>query len=651
MPNESLYSVQVRNGYLAEPFPIQPNEPHEDRLFRHVTFPEDKDLTIRLRAVNMGGGIESSVNQKQVQTLIPDSTLFRIKAVLSKPEHGVSESHWVASKSLDAQEATSHNQYRIRGVSKEGWKGDWLYSELRGYDNEKIIYNMLHDVLDLLLTVHDDQIDYLMDYVVSDTFMQVLREHLPQVALGLDNSESTTLTTTEILTLLAGRIESSPSEEMAIKLGESFAALANGMKQEFKEAVMASPEEFFTLFRVYNLFDRYRNGEEDVMALLVETFLEDRYEKIVQKTDIEVLLSNGEQMAIYLNGTYKSDIKSGLIAAAYSASLNDRFVATLRDAVQLISETDVYETLGIEQAETVSQFLRLVVTEIHAPIAAADIRLLELEHNLKEEHKFSLTGGILNYVLTEEGQETHQSFLYDAMESLILGDLELKNQYEKDILENMLIGFVDKRRSLLIDYQFEEFLQLFGEIAEAFQTSYSKTTQHPQEAFTAGMTDTSRTSLTKEERSLSESYQFYLESTAHLASLKDPSRLEEKTYVSFLDAAIEHHLTQAHSNHESLHLQGFAELAQGQETTHPEKLSEATSWRSVDSYRNLLKYYPLEPFSLRLSVTKDWHMQCQLQDNFFIDGADEVNYALGNMDSGFPVGEFVLGTNTLKGEV
>lgn len=544
---ESLFSVQVTQPYLNEPFPIRSSDPTDDRLFRHITFFEDDpDVTVRLRAVDRNYISNTAVLQKKVPTNIfvndINQEVFRIKAVLSQPEHGQTESYWVTQKNMEPKLASTHNQYRIRGVSDKNWKGDWVYSELRDFDNDLIVYNMLYDILDLLNTVHDNQLEYVMDYIVADAFIKIINDQAPRFATSLDSEEFKTASLTELITILANKMNNNPNEQLATVLGENFLALSDLMKKEFKENVMSAPEEFATLYRTYKLFDQYQNKNKDLVGLLVEIFLEDRLEKMVQKTDIEVILQNDEEMGIYLNGVYEFDIKNELITAIYEASPDDHFVSKLNDAVQLLSEPVVFEELVYHQNEDVAQFLRIALSELYASLTATDIRLLELEHELEDFHKISPTGSIVEFATMNDDFTTRYAFIYDIVESLIKGDLDLRHSYEIVIVEHILSKMIDSRKALFIDYNLDEFLEVFMNMGESFRAEYNKSFGTFSESKNIHMNDYLEVHNTTSGSKLVERYQTVLMDTAHLVQSKNKDEIKENQHVSLIEHVLDRYL-------------------------------------------------------------------------------------------------------------
>lgn len=678
MPLESLFSAQVTQPFLHESFPIQPHEAHDDRLFRHIVFPEDSDdLTLRVRAINRNHVTEAIVAQKHVQTHLvfedAHNEIFRVKAVLSTPDHGIDHSHWVTSKRLEAQSSLAHNQFRMRGVSNQNWKSDWVYSEIRDQENDLVIYNMLHDVLDLLLSVHDDQIDYLMDYIVSDTFAQILKEKLPSFSTSLEPEEFQAATIEELLSLFLNRQEANPNEKVVTQLGENFLALADELKKEFRETVMASPKEFTDMYRTYKLLDRYSESQKDALNLIMEIFLEDRYEKLAQKTNIEVWLQNEEEMGIYLNSSYEFDIKSELISALCSASLNDSFVTKLEDAVQLISEPVVVESLIYQQDETVAKFLRLALMEVYAPLVAADSRLLELEHELFDQHESAPTGSIVEFTTIDDEEEKRNMLLFDVVETLFKGDLELESEYETYLLDRVLKLAIDEKKSLLIDYHLEEYMGLLLDRGESFRLSYVNQFKNPTDTISMGLLELAHAGHSKESPSLKESYRTAFSDAYVLASKKVGQAAHDSVRISALELLFHQYESFKKSVNERMQASptdsaiarskdkqtgAFEELASVMEdlakcenVLSDHHFQEEATMVPHDMYFNLFKHFLRDPNKYPILESLRQELSHDLADKYFMDGTDRVQYALGNMGEGWPIGVFRLGVNTLKGEV
>lgn len=699
---ESLFSNQAVQPYLNKEFPLF-KEAHEDRLFKHMTFFEDNpDIKLRVLAIdqNYMQHEGQTLNLRTIPTNIPiadpQAEKFRIKAVLSKEEYGITESYWVTEKQLEEDIASTHNQFRVRGVSDKNWRSDWVYSELRDFDNDLIVYNMIYDVLDLMLTVHDDQIDYLMDYIVSDTFAQIIQERMPQYATSLDFDEFQLTDIQEFVKTFSMRQDTNPREFLSAQLGEQFLVLADELKREFKETVTSSPKEFSELYRMYKLVDQFQTKQTDFVQLLLEIFLEEKFEKIVTNTNIEVLLQNSEETGIYLNSNYEFDIKAELIGAIYDASPDDHFVTSLNDAVQLISEPVFFEAFDYYQKEEVAKFLRMALAELYVPMLAIDNHLLEVETELEDRHKQQLTSEVVEFSLIEDDSEIRHMIVADLIEAVIKGDLEPVEEYHIGLIDHILQFMNDSRKTLLIDYNFDEVIEVILHVGESFRQAYNKEFGHVHESKQVVSVDNVQSKWLQKNRSIKESYFATLEDSYSILNTEIFSSIREKKEVGFVDSVVSEYQSFKKAIHEVIHSAMSDRLTYRSNNKH-HVISEALGSLTLDdatiksitdlfilneahtvnmkdlvgsaytmaalewqeekyvnekeAYFNLFKHYLRHPNKFPILDKKLVELQHELRDYFQLDGHEAIHYAMGDMDEGWPLGVFRLGVNTLKGEV
>ena len=699
---ESLFSNQAVQPYLNKEFPLF-KEVHEDRLFKHMTFFED-DPNVKLRVLAVDQNYMrhdgQTLNLKSIPTNIrivdPQIEKFRIKAVLSQEEYGVTESYWVTEKQLGEDIASTHNQFRVRGVSDKNWRSDWVYSELRDFDNDLIVYNMIYDVLDLMLTVHDDQIDYLMDYIVSDTFAQIIQERMPQYATSLDFDEFQLMDIQEFVQTFSKRQHTNPRESLSAQLGEQFLVLADELKKEFKETVTSSPQEFSELYRMYKLVDQFQEKQTDFVQLVLEIFLEEKFEKIVKNTNIEVLLQNDEEIGIYLNSNYEFDIKAELIGAIYDASPDDHFVTSLNDAVQLISEPVFFETLDYYQKEEVAKFLRMALAELYIPMLAIDNHLLEIETELEDRHEQQLTAEVVEFSLIEDDMEIRHMILADLIEAVIKGDLEPVQEYHTELIDHILQFMNDSRKTLLIDYNLDEVIEVILHVGESFRQAYNKEFSYMKERKQIVAVDKVQSKLLQKHRSIKESYFATLKDSYSILNTEIISSIKEKKEMGFIDSIITEYQSFKKGIHEVIYSKMNDQLTH-QLNSQKEVVSESIGalllddsitksitsllsfndeytanmkdlvkyihtiseleWKEEkyvelkETYANLFKHYLRHPNKFPILDRKLVELQHELRDSFQLDGHEVIHYAMGDMDEGWPLGVFRLGVNTLKGEV
>lgn len=676
---ESLFSHQVSQQYvLSEEFPLY-KKVLDERIFRHITFLEDNpNLKVRLKTVDHNGRSPSEtsiITQKSMSIKVgqSDTELFRIKTVLSEEDHGVTESYWVSEKHISPSPATSFNQYRLRGVSTEGFKSDWVYSNIKDDNNGAIIYNMLYDVLDIMLNTYDDQMDLLLDHMISDTFLELIKEMNPNLFKNIDPDEQQQLSMDEILVAFSDVLKTDTDEKILSQLGEKFLLLGAFLKKEFKEKILTSSEEFAELYRVYKAVDQYREKNTDFLTLLVEIFLEDRYEKLEQNINVEALLHNEEEMGVFLKGSFDFDIKSELIAAACNASLDDHFVSGINDAVELLSEPLFYEQLVYGKDEKVVKFIRMAMKDLYAPMLAVEHQIVTLESELYDHHRQEKNDYAAGYNLTDDdGYEIRNMIFFDFVEALIKGDLEIENDFHLMFIDSIIHRKSDIRKSIILDYGFEELMKVFFNIGETFRQSYSLLLNKTNEKLAVNTIEESKLIQKNKGKTFNESYTSVLNEMHDILSVIISDNIQEKKDIHIFDEITEQYVVfkkvisdligvsiKDHLNTSELKsyfdlIQGkslqFKDLVNKDNITQEKVIKETASLRQEELYYNLFKHYLRNPNKFPILDKRFIQLSHELKDYLLGDWNDEVQYALGDMDNGWTLGIFKLGVNTLKGE-
>lgn len=676
---ESLFSHQVSQQYvLNEEFPLY-KKVLDDRIFRHITFLEDNpNQKVRLRTVDHNGRSQnetSIITLKTINVEIDESEakLFRLKTVLSEEDHGVSESYWVSEKHVSPSPSTAFNQYRLRGISKEGLKSDWVYSNIKDDKNDTIIYNMLYDVLDIMLNAYDDQMDLLLDHMLTDTFSELIKTMNPNLFKNIESDELHKLTMNEVVSVYSNELQSTTDEKLLTKLGEKFLLLGTVLKEELKETVLSSPEEFAELYRIYKAVDQYQEKNTDFLTLLVEIFLEDRYEEIEQNVNVEALLQNEEEMGVFLQGSFDFDIKSELIAATCNASLDDRFVTGVNDAVELLSEPLFYDQLVYGKDEEIGKFLRMAMKDLYAPMLAVEHHIVTLESELQGHHRQDKTDYAAGFDLTDiDGYEIRNMIFFDFIETLIKGDLEIKSDFHLTFIDSIIHRKIDLKKSIVLDYGIEEILKVFLNIGETFRQSYLSLASRKNEQLTVNAIEEKKLILTSTSSTFKESYSNVFSELHNILSVKKTDKIQENKNTYIFDEITEQYMAfkkainelisaslkdEAHSSNVqdyfhfvlNKYLQ-LEEVAIRNDITLEEMVKDSSVLQQEDHYYNLFKHYLRNPNKFPILDKRFVQLSHELKDYLLIDWKDEVQYALGDMDNGWTLGIFKLGVNTLKGE-
>jgi len=640
---ESLFSNQVEIQLTNLDFPLI-KKSHDDRIFKHVTFPSDSDVTLRLKMINHNSKLESEFYQKVIPLVDwdPLHDKLRIKAVLSTSVNGVQESYWVTQKHFDYH-ASSHNQYRVRGVSKQGYQSDWMYSELRDEHNDLIVYEMLYDLLDLVDSIQDKNLSYLIDHSVNDTL------HLFIDSFHIKHDKSYGI-----------------DEEIFQVIQEWFAVFKTQLKESFYEHVMVSPQALAELAKKYDLLDFFHQLERaDFFALLLESYLEEYCENIVQQVNYEILVSHPDRQEVLLEAFCEFDIKDTLIKIIYSFDLSDHFIEHFNDMVKLLSDPTVYEFLSYNTKEEISNFFRTAVKELFIPLNILDRRGAELFIETEDKSLLDISSEVVQYDLTKDGELYSHLLLYDIFEIL-----KEQNQHQFDfkiyLIDKMLGIFEKSSLSLYLEYNPMEFLTLFTHIVEKFTLETLPYFAENEQQVLQWKEEIKQQSTIQ--HSFKEHYQLTLhEISTMIHSLKLNNR-ETKTIqiMDFLDLTpeqkkekIDHMFAQLHENiefYETDHkrIKDFKNVLLKDKSVFLNnkllfKFAENVLVKSNSDYKIIYQNHVFEKFNEFYKDHKEQMIQSGLLDKYIKKDIDEVKVYVGEISHEWPLGKFILGSNTLKG--
>jgi|GEM_PF-3699424 len=677
------------------PFTADSKNPLKERIFKQVSFPGSEGV-YRLRVISAEGETKSAVTQKYVDTGIPannvDGAIFRIKAVLDTPQDEVSESYWLTlGNGPQPGEIRRLNQYRIRGISDVGYRSDWVYSDLKDDQNELLVYEMLYDLLDIMTMVREGEIESLISLITEDALQATLRKDRIRYDHLIDQAEEATMAGEEQIEIGKGGT-SEVNEQVTAVLTELFQMIGKELGHEFKESFMSSQKEFSEIMKLYRVADNYRNRTTDMMTMILEVFLEDSLDRIVKKSTIEVFVENGENQAIYLDGTIDFDIKSEILKASYDLMPQDDFVIATSSAVQLLLEpalqeqvdyvhlestktelryfkTEVLEALVAEPAEELLMLLRLFVQDAIFPYLAIDQMQSIVQHNLHDGSDLnkSRPAGIVQYDLYEDDNVTQYIIVKDIIKELIGGDLLPHiDDYFVTLLDK-LIYRVQEKAHIIVDYEMTDVFSYFAGMGERIHSGYTAIKTAYSEEWAVGMADAVEarqapllSAVDVMGVSLNESHAMtenlfnrvaesmdalFGESIASSAGLS--AEISEQTHMSI---GFTHQII---ANYQHRLLEYYNVLIHDDTKIRADidgKMDEVVSLNPTVGFYPVYMPNISDQSKILPRDLKTQNILPELSDRLTISGKEKVQYALGNdFDQGWPLGEFVLGVNTLKG--
>lgn len=684
---ESLFSKQVAQPFTLHEVPIDTTyRKVQDNLFRQATLNTDSD-NVRLRIIDHNYMEHDVVYLKHIPLEMPH-TKVRIRAIAEENEFSIDSSSWVYFDEYEAQQATGYNQYRVRGFTPDGLQSKWTYSSIRDKDNDEILFNLLQDFLDVALSAYDNEIEYFMEYILGDYFTKEIRDHLPQAFRELLIDEERRYGYKELVDLLESH-NALVEDEQLIRIKETFDLIHGQLSIEFVEMIKMNPIEFSELIRLHKVSDEYELHARDYADALVYMFLEETLKNIVQKTSMEVILKNDEKTEVLLRSFFDFQVDSELVQEAYEASFSDAFTTLIQDAVQLLTDPSFLDSYHYGKEEEREMEMRMQLKGAWTSRTVLDQILSELEIDLMDRHDMHISGGVVQLVEFFEGYQVSHELLHDFIDVLL--DDSVEGLYEVSFKETLRKIFHEKRINLFLSYYPEEIISYLIDTKVALETISLESNTH-QETLLVQVLEQSIGDITtdihtfayilkaklsekmlleqKEIENIKEAvsvltleqvvrdFKTFYATTSELLELRMTEeattdsqvtrQLSEKLIIGREDRVIQEMMKQATyiTDWSVITFDEYLQQVSGSKRS----LSEEMYAKLKDDFDNLFFINPKSNALLFLVEHLAIEHGTDIRDMYILDVTEKINYALGRMDTGWPVGKFRLGVNTLIGQ-
>lgn len=638
---------------VNQPFPLVKREGHIDRSFKTITLPSNRKERIRIKAIDINNNVISSLEQKTIPLHIPASEFdsyqhrFRVRTKLSMDISGVRESKWVTQQHVDEAFASHVNQFRVRGVAKNGQRSDWVYSNIRKLDNEEVLFELIHDILDIVLYTQDNELDYLIDTAIEDTLTSLYQDEL--------DFERTY----------------NHQEQLESQISEVAAIFSNIFQKQLKERVFASPQEFTEFVRVYNIMDRFEEQQTDFLGLLLESFLDDQLKKIVEKTNYEIIARNDEEIKGFIQSIYELDIKRSLVGHLYDSDVYDRFDVTITDAVRLISDPIVYEEIIYKQNEEFYNLFKMMLKEIYVPFLVLAEKSVDLEHFFKDDISLDFTAEIIEFDMKEEDILIRHMLLRDIMELILSSaDAELE-EVTLDLLDHILTPFMETRLGLWIDYAPVELIEYMAEIRENIRHDQTKIRADFKYTKGSSIAEELERKHLKKDKGFRLTYQSALSDLHEIIEKNQYSDAKEEILSGLIDSLLFHDKHIEKSSHGVKSISSYAKVTtqdtkkefvkkalmrvlfwdtlQYKDTTIYDYFKNDLSSGFDETHYNLYKPHIEEMFIDRSFDSLAPNVNPRLYDRFVMADDDHIHYSMDSHIGNAPLGKFIVGRHTLRG--
>ena len=627
------------------------NEKHIDRLYRTISLPEyHPNDNIRIKVLDFERNTVETLNQVKVDLGMDSGygSRYRVRAKLSMAVAGVRESYWLEQKEEAIAGIDKINHYRIRGVSDKKLRSDWVYSNVKDDKNDTVLYELLHDILEVLLTANDEDLEYVIDTMAADMMQSIMLEEAPEI-----------------------QSQFSDDEELSTSIKSASALLSSVMKRDFNENLVSSLQSFVELLRSYNVMDRFEEKQTDFIYLLLESFLEEKLDNIVKNATYEAILRNDEEIHLLLQTAYELDVKGSLINALYRTNIDDHFVSLVNDTVQLISEPIVYEEIVYKQNETYYNLFKTMLEEIYLPLLVLDQQSVLLESDLKDKHLSRVTETPTEIEYIHDNHIVKESMVRDIIELLIHDFDKPIQDLTIDFLEHIITPAREHKLSLWIEYAPVELIEYITSISSKTSLVDSTSRLTISEKKTPDVFENLHKVDTQKRKSLSYQFQSNLGDLIQIVSTSESQPYQQKVIMRVLDQYLSQQLIDKNiqNDRKSIYYQDDVKSKQIKESKianlferiwfsdHLKVDSRNEIHGNIDrlnacTQMNYLNVYLPYLMDTHINVRKDNNevvVHSMPSDIYLMKDIDEVHYTTDSVTGSSPIGEFVLGRSTLQG--
>lgn len=571
----SIQKDPFPNGYIRASV--------EDKLFKHVLFHTDKNPSkLRIRSIghDWTETMASTTGELEIPLTKWDFTKdkFRMKAVLSEPDYGVLESDWVSQQVLGDVEKRKLNQFRVRGITKIGMRSRWIYSELKDEDNNLVVFQLLHDLLDVMTIIHEhdldivleafaddlliglmnggqmDDVDWIKTLDLDDEMKYKLSESIKATGMGVhqfDLLKKAGITEESFNELMRRYIEF--KEQKKAKIEETVQVITKRFKKNFMEQKKFSSEEIAEHALLFKFKDiKMEKILEQMIESLILITLDDAYERTIEECHFEALLHNDEELLLLLNDVYEFKAKSILSELFVSGKFVDNFVTFFGDGLSLFIESGFDEAKIHKIKEDVIPVLLLMYRDAFIPMALLDTAMTEVFANLIDDASIGLYDNLKTVLDTvrfeyydESTGETWtlvEDFLFEIFEYLLLTDVINDVQVDIDLFSKMIGSLKTDALKLFIMYDPVEAVQFVTQIIENIRINAKSMNGISVEQFTAQLKENANVNIKSISDKKTEQYNLYLADKLHTqeltkqGSIEDTLKLKEKEDVLFVDS-------------------------------------------------------------------------------------------------------------------
>lgn len=659
----------------------------KDQRFTQIPIDLSSNRKMRIKTVDYKGKETNELYYNSI-TLIKDMPKVRIKGIATKEnQYGIQESDWVYfEQDKYNRDASKLNQYRVKGVDNRGLESRWVYSPLRTDKNEEVLFELLTDFFDIMLSMQDENIEYVVELATSDYFTKQILDYLPEFIKTMAIDEKQRVRYSEVLNVLEDN-DMGLDEEKVTSMIEELQYINKEFPKFVKESIKIHTREISNLLRVYNLSDQnyfnFRN--EDVFGVLTQ-ILEDAMDLMLDSPDIEVMLKKDEEFHVLLQSSFDFKVQKDSLEAILTAAFDDNVVDLMKDVLKLMVDKSFLEWFNYSIKEDSVLYVKNFLKSMWTLLYSTDSIYREMLMYAEDYHEIQFDEQIIQYAMMDGDTIIgYTDMPFDILEMFIFDPLEL--HVDVDVKDTFINLLQEKGLNVLLTYMPEETLSMILSVQTTIQETSKPNISENLNMIVYEQYHT----LFKQLHDIKEQITVHLQDHYQVDE-NSKTNIKDDMYLKIFDDLVERYTILQKEFNEQLHLLMndnsnvkttetyrytdeeiiilkdsfkniltiFDEVSETRNIQFTDFLNEIFTVLKTriesfvmgreDDYENTWLVNPKDHITLNTKDIREVMVKVDRDDKIPDWITDRILYSIGNFDTDWPIGKMILGKHGLGGK-
>src|SRR5699024_9839242 len=211
--------------------------------------------------------------------------------------------------------------------------------------NEDIIFELLHDIFDMLIRSEEDHLNYSINSHVEDILISLLNDNKPSIVRNTEFERNVSILVDELKDITSDSIMNS-----------------------FKENILVSLESFVSLMKTYSIKERFIQKREDFFYMVLDSYLQDHLDKIIEKSFLTIFVDRPGDKELVLQDFFEKEFKDQFIKGLYDINFKDSFKEQIDSSALFILSKEVEEEVCFNYEENKLVEFQESLRDVYLPL-------------------------------------------------------------------------------------------------------------------------------------------------------------------------------------------------------------------------------------------------------------------------------------------